>query len=150
MKTVFYKKQGRRYVPVSEYDSEYHDSFPVGDHLVSVRSGCTSRRFNIDPALAPLIAAGIYAEDAMARAVSKASEMRPQKTPITEGQRKAWNKLAKEFGDDLAALMIPSAREIAEEGVKSLQQEAERLMKNESVRRSYEHFLLMCKLCEEK
>ena len=65
--TTFYRKVGRRYQPVEEYDPELMDALPEGDHLISVRVGLTSRRFDVDPALAPMIAAGVYAEDAISR-----------------------------------------------------------------------------------
>jgi len=147
--TIFYIKKGRRYVPHSTYSSEFCDSFPKGTHLVDVYPGGSSRRFNIDPAYAPMIAAGRVAEDAMCRALHKASEMRPRQTPITEGQRKAWKKLADEFGDELATLHIDSARDIAEAGLKAMMEEADQLLKNEAVRKAYEHFLLICELTKE-
>jgi gamma-glutamyltranspeptidase len=93
-----------------------------------------------------MIAAGRVAEDALSEAIRKASELRPQKNPITPGQKKAWEKLAKEFGDELATLQINSARDIAEAGVKALQQEADKLMQHASVRQAYEQFLLVCRL----
>jgi len=147
--TIFYVKKGRRYVPHSTYSNEFCDSFPKGTHLVDVYPGGTSRRFNIDPAYAPMIAAGRMAEDAMCRAISKASELRPQQTPLTEGQRKAWKKLAKEFGNELATLNISSARDIAEAGIKAQIEEANKLMQNETVRRAYDHFIFLCELTKE-
>lgn len=144
--TIFYIKKGRRYVPHSTYSPEFCDSFPKGTHLVDVYPGGSSRRFNVDPAYAPMIAAGRVAEDAMCKAISAASEMRPQQTPITEGQRKAWRKLAKEFGEEFATLNIASARDIAEAGIKAQMAEADKLMKNESVRQAYEHFVFLCEL----
>jgi hypothetical protein len=150
MKKVYYEKIGRKYVPVSEYDSEYLDSFSKGTHIVMCYPGGQSRRYNINPNYAAMIAAGRVAEDAMCTAIREASEMRPQKTPITEGQRKAWNKLAKEFGDDLATLQINCARDIAEAGIKAMQTEADKLMTVPSVKKAYEHFLLVCELTKEK
>jgi PHP family Zn ribbon phosphoesterase len=96
-----------------------------------------------------MIAAGRVAEDAMCRAISAASELRPQRTPITEGQRKAWAKLAKEFGNELATLQIASARDIAEAGIKAQIEEANKLMTNPAVRKAYEHFLLVAQLTKE-
>jgi hypothetical protein len=96
-----------------------------------------------------MIAAGRVAEDAMCRAISKASELRPQQTPLTEGQRKAWKKLAKEFGNELATLNISSARDIAEAGIKAQIEEANKLMQNETVRRAYDHFIFLCELTKE-
>ena len=137
-------------MPVAEYDNDFLDSFTKGNHLVMSYPGGTSRRFNIDPAYAPMIAAGRVAEDVICRAISKASEMRPQKTLITEAQRKAWNKLAKEFGDELCTLNGLSVRDCAEAGIKAMQEEADKLMKHEGVRKAYEHFMLMCELTKEK
>jgi hypothetical protein len=150
MKQIFYKKQGSRYVPVSEYDNELLDSFPKGDHLVSVYPGGGSRRYRIDPALAPMIAAGRYAEDAMSNALIKASEMRPKSAPMTEEQQSAWNRLIAVFGEEARYLEWPSARDVAEAGVKAMQEEADRLMKNDGIRKAYEHFMLMCKLTKER
>jgi hypothetical protein len=96
-----------------------------------------------------MIAAGRVAEDAICDALRKASEMKPQRTPITLGQKKAWEKLAKEFGDELCPLTFGSARDHAEAAVNAMIQEADKLMKNESVKRAYEQFQLMCELTKE-
>lgn len=149
MKKIFYEKVGRKYVPVNEYDSELCSALPKGTHLIMCYPGGQSTRYKIDPNYAALIAAGRVAEDALSDAIRKASELRPQKSPITPGQKKAWEKLAKEFGDELATLQINSTRDIAEAGLKALEAEADKLMKHESVKRAYEQFLLVCKLTKE-
>jgi hypothetical protein len=150
MKKIYYVKEGRRYKPVAEYDNDLLDSFHKGNHLVMVYPGGTSRRFNIDPAMAPMIAAGRVAEDAMCKAMMDASELRPQRTPLTEGQRKAWRKLAREFGDELCTLQGSSTRDIVEAGVQAMQAEALKLIQHEGVRNAYDHFLLMCELTKQK
>jgi len=149
MKKIYYEKQGRKYVPVAEYDNQFLDSFPKGNHLVMSYPGGSSRRFNIDPNYAAMIAAGRVAEDAISKAVVKASEMRPQKTPITEKQRKAWENLSKAFGNERYYIEIPSAREIAEEGVKAMMMEAEQLLENPSVRKAFERFQMVCQLTKD-
>ena len=149
MKKIYYEKIGRKYVPVAEYDSTYLDSFPKGSHLVMCYPGGSSRRFNIDPNYVAMIAAGRVAEDAISTAVVKASEMRPHQKPITEKQQKAWKALAKAFGDDRYYVELPSAREIAEEGVKAMMIEAEKLLENPSVRKAYERFLLVAALTKD-
>ena len=150
MKKIYYEKVGRKYVPVSEYDSEYLDSFSKGTHIVMCYPGGQSRRYNIDPNYAAMIAAGRVAEDAICKAISKASELRPKSTPITPGQKKAWEKLAKEFGDDLCTLYGLSVHDCAEAGIKAMQEEANKLMKHESVRKAYEQFQLVCELTKER
>ena len=74
MKKIYYIKDGRKYIPVAEYDDDLMSSFPKGIHIVMSYPGGQSTRYGIDPAFAPMIAAGRYAEDAICRAISKASE----------------------------------------------------------------------------
>jgi hypothetical protein len=62
MKKLYYLKEGRKYIPVSEYDSDLLDSFPKGTHIVMCYPGGKSTRYGIDPAYAPMIAAGRLAE----------------------------------------------------------------------------------------
>jgi hypothetical protein len=145
-KKIYYEKVGRRYVPISEYDSDLVDSFVKGTHIVMCYPGGQSRRYNIDPNYAAMIAAGRVAEDAICEAIRKASEMRPQRTPITPGQSRAWKKLAREFGDELTTLSAGSARDHAEAGVRAMQAEADKLLTNPAVRLAYEQFLLVCEL----
>jgi hypothetical protein len=150
MKKVYYEKIGRRYHPVAEYDNYLLDSFSKGNHLVMCYPGGTSRRFNVEPNYAAMIAAGRVAEDAICRSISKAAELRPKNTPITEAQKKAWTKLAKEMGDELCTLYGLSVRDCAEAGVKAMQEEADKLMSNPAVKKAYEHFQLVCELTREQ
>lgn len=146
MKKIYYVKEGRRYKPVAEYDNDLMDSFHKGNHLVMVYPGGVSRRFNIDPALAPMIAAGRFAEDAICTAMAKASELRPQRTPLTLEQQKAWRALADAFGEELCTLSGASVRDCAEAGVQAMQEEADKLMQNQAVQQAYEQFMLVCEL----
>ena len=152
--TIFYVKKGRRYVPHSTYSSEFCDAFPKGTHLVQSYPGGSCRRYNIDPAYAPMIAAGRVAEDVISRAIMDATEIRRQQRhetaePLTPSQKAAWDNLVAEFGNHAKQLEWPSAREAAENAVKAMQVEADKLMQNESVRKAYDHFQLMCKLVAE-
>lgn len=149
MKKIYYVKEGRRYKPVAEYDNDLMDSFHKGNHLVMVYPGGTSRRFNIDPALAPMIAAGRFAEDAICTAMVKTSELKPQRTPLTLAQQKAWRALADAFGDELCTLSGGSVRAYAEAGVQAMQAEADKLMQHEAVRQAYEQFMLVCELTKK-
>jgi hypothetical protein len=152
--TIFYIKKGRRYVPHSTYSSEFCDSFPKGTHLVQSYPGGTLRRFNIEPAYAPMIAAGRVAEDVISKRIMDATEIRRnsrnKETPLTPGQKAAWDKLVEEFGSDAKQLEWPSARECAEAAVKAMTEEAEKLLEHDSVRKAYDHFLLMCELVKER
>ena len=148
-KKIFYEKQGRKYVPVYEYDSELLDSFPKGNHLVMVYPGGSSRRFNINPNHAAMIAAGRVAEDAISEVIMQATDLRPKRAPITPEQKAAWENLVEVLGPEARALEWPSAREACERAVEAMQREADRLMAHPAVRKSYEHFQLVCKLVNE-
>jgi hypothetical protein len=150
MKKVFYEKVGRKYVPVYEYDQTLMDAFPKGTHIVMCYPGGQSTRYNIDPNYAAMIAAGRVAEDAIATAIYKASEAQPKERPITERQRAAWEEMKAAFGDEFFSLTFASTRDLAEVGVKAMQAEADRIMQNESVRKSYERFQLVCALTKER
>ena len=148
-KKVYYIKEGRKYIPVAEYDSDLMDSFPKGNHLVQCYPGGSSRRFNVDAKLAPMIAAGRFAEDAISKEIMRASDLRPKRAPLTEGQRAAWEKLVEEFGPDAKTLEWPSAREVAEAGVNAMIAEAEKLMEHPMVKEAYDEFMAICKLVSE-
>lgn len=150
MKKIYYEKVGRRYKPVAEYDNDFLDSFPKGAHLVLCYPGGSSRRFNIDPNYAAMIAAGRVAEDSISKALMKASDLRPKRAPITEGQRKAWDRLVKEMGEEARCLEWPSAREACEEAVKQMMLEADKLLSNPTVRKAFDRFLMICELTKEQ
>ena len=153
-KVTFYKKQGRRYIPVSEYDNELLDSYWKGTTLVVSKPGSTTRKYNVEPAFAPMAAAGVYAEDKISEAIMKATEIRLQertrKRPLTPGQKAAWDKLVEEFGEEARQLEWPSVREVAEAGTKAMQDEVEKMMAVPAVRNAYEQFLMVWKLTKEQ
>jgi len=150
MKRIFYEKVGRRYVPVSEYDNGLLDAFPKGDHLVSVYPGGGSRRYRIDPAFAPMIAAGRYAEDAISRSIQKATELRLLNTKMNNEEMIRWRAFISTMPEDMRFMMTHgSARDAAEAGVKAMMEEAEKLMSNPAVRKAYERFQLVCQLTAE-
>ena len=150
MKKIYYEKIGRKYVPVSEYDSDFLDSFEKGNHLVMSYPGGKSIRYNVDPNYAAMIAACRVAEEAICEAIHKASEAKPKQRPITEKQRKAWEEMKEAFGDEFFSLNYGSIRDYAETGVKAMQVEADKLLTNPSVKKAYEHFLLVCELTKEE
>lgn len=150
MKKTFYIKEGKKYVPVYEYDSDLMNAFPKGTHIVISYPGGQSTRYNIDPNYAAMIAAGRVAEDAICAAMYKESEARPKERPVTERQRAAWEEMKAAFGDEFFSLTFSSTRDLAEAGVQALQQEANKLMTHETVKQAYDHFLTVCELCKDK
>lgn len=149
MKKIFYEKVGRRYVPVMEYDNELIDALPKGTHIVMSYPGGQSRRYNIDPNYAAMIAAGRVAEDAICSAMIKADEVQPARKALTEAERDAWNNLIAVWGDEARSLRRAAVRDVAEAAVKAMQDEADKLMTHEAVRKAYEHFQMVCQLTKQ-
>lgn len=152
MKKIYYEKKGRRYVPVQEYDSDFLDAFPKGNHLVMVYPGGSSRRFNIDPNYVAMIAAGRVAEDAISKHIMETSKLRvPERDrkQLTNEQRLAWENFSKAMGKEVYALEYCSYREAAEAGVKAMMTEAEHLLTNPVVRKAFEKFIMICELTKE-
>jgi hypothetical protein len=152
--TTFYKKEVSKkgkvtYTPVSEYDSDLLDSFHTGSHLVTVQPGSVSRRYRIDPAFAPMIAAGRYAEQAMSDALFGASQARLTATEITAEQSKAWEALKKTFNDELHYYEYPSMHEVIQAGLTAMEEEAAKLLENPTVKKSYDNFMLLCSITKE-
>jgi predicted RecB family endonuclease len=149
MKKLYYEKIGRKYVLVKEYDSEFLDAYPKGNHLIMSYPGGSSRRYNIDPNYAAMIAAGRVAKDAVCQALIKASALKPVKQLLTERQKKAWKELADALSDDLGTLQSPSVNDIAEAGINAMMLEAEKLLKHEAVKQAFDHFITISRLCAE-
>ena len=142
-KKIYYEKVGRKYLPVKEYDSDLMESFPQGTHMVVCHPGGKSYRYSIDPAFAPMIAAGRYCEDVIAKAIMKAHEARPyQDVALTNEQHGAWKQFISVMGDRGRYIEWPSAREVADEAIKVLSEEATKMLDNPSVKLAYEHFML--------
>jgi hypothetical protein len=127
------------------------DAFPKGSHLVICYPGGQSTRYNVDPAYAPMIAAGRVAEDVISAVIVKATDLRAASrgTKLTEEQLRCWKALSKAFGEENHALQWPSAREACEEAVKAMQIEADKLLAVPAVRKAYEHFLFVAELTKD-
>lgn len=139
-------------MPVAEYDSEYLDSFPKGNHLVMCYPGGSSRRYNINPNYAAMIAAGRVAEEAICSAMIKSAEIRPMVNEITPEQRAAFDRYLATIPEDTPGrnmLTYGSIRDHAEAGIRAMMEEAEKLLTNESVKKAFDHFILMCELTKE-
>jgi hypothetical protein len=150
MKKIFYEKRGRRYVPVSEYDQTLMDAFPRGTHIVICYPGGKSTRYNIDPNYAAMIAAGRIAEDAITQSIQHSTELRPMNREIDEDTQRRWKEFIVTVPEQFRFMFTHgSAHDAAQAGVKAMQEEADRLMQHESVRRAYEQFQLVCKLVSQ-
>jgi len=148
MKTIFYKKDGRKYIPVSEYDSKFPDSYRYGSYLVSSSPNSLSRR-QVDPAFVLMYAATYYSEDAIAKVLRDASAVRPNRAPLTQEQLDAWNALNAAFGEDAQALTWPAAYDAVRAAGDEMVKQATEMLENPAVKNAYDEFMLICKLVKE-
>ena len=148
MSETIYKKVGRKYVPIREYDREYHEGFPKGCHLVISEPGRHLTKYNIEPDLAPLIAAATYARDAISKTIKDSLAMRPSSILLTEEQKNAWQELSKAFGDECYPLQYPSIYEAVENGLYAMVKEASAKLQNPTVKTAYDNFMLVYNLAK--
>jgi hypothetical protein len=151
MKEVFYKKVGRKYVPVSEYDSTLLDALPKGAHLVLCYPGGRSTRYNINPDFAPMMAAGRYAEEAISKSLMASSELRPATwDKFTEKEKRMWDAIKSCIPKQHRYMYTHgSAYDAVQAGVKAMSVEAETMLENPAVRKAYERFMLVCQLAKD-
>lgn len=149
-KKIYYIKEGRKYIPVSEYDQDLMSSFPKGTHIVMCYPGGQSTRYGIDPAFAPMIAAGRYAEEAIRTAIHFQSEATPKERPITKRQKAAWEEMKAAFGDEFFSIQFASTHDLAEAGVSAMQKEADKLLQHAAVKQAYDHFMFVAKLAYDE
>ena len=149
--TTFYKKVGRRYIPISEYDSEYLSSYGVGFTLVHCKPGSKSKSMIIEPALAPMIAAGKLASEEIVTELVRASSLRPNtRKPLTDRQREIWQMLIDEMGDEGRTLYGASIHEAVEKGIEVMENEAKKLLENPAVKNAYDQFMMICELTKSE
>lgn len=148
-KKTYYEKQGRRYVPVHEYDSDWTYSYPAGHHLMYIVPGGTSVRYNVDPAYAQVLAAIKCAENAIIGRISQAAEMKPSKKPVTQRQIDAWRELQAAMGTDSLTLQGNSSYDVVRAAEEAILKEVEVLMENPAVKDAYDQFMMLCELSKQ-
>ena len=134
---MFYRKVGRRYKPVG------FGEFPhltKGCHLVVVGDNWTSTIFDIDPDVASLRAIEKLVLDKVVKIVAKAGEGRcEQHNNLIKTSKKykqqceaAWKAYTDIMGEGASlTYWYPSAHEVAQEIVRTLLEEAERISNGE-------------------
>lgn len=147
---TFYEKVGRRYIPIKEYNQEFCDAYPRGAHVTVVTPGVRSTRYNIEPDYAALIAASMVAFDHICKVIVDHSKLKPTKEPITLEQKELWDKLSASLDVSTLPLFRASVAESVRAGTDAMIKEADKLMQHEAVRKAYEHFITVAKLCSNQ
>lgn len=109
MNTV-YKKRGRKYEPVGVM--EELDIKPYGYYLVKVEEGCTTTRYDVEPATAPLLAAMLEHEDAVIDEVLSWLEGRPTLS-AAQAARALFDTLLRCVEKEKAVLLLRKQERVA-------------------------------------
>ena len=148
--TYYKKDENGNFVAVSHYDSDLYDALPYGAHLIRVAPGRVATRYHVDPDNVAVIAALEYARETIVQELIEASYPTSSHTPVTKMQKEAWDNLKEAFGNDLAGLRYASPHEIADATISELEFLVDEMLSNESVKKAYEEFVLMAKLCGQE
>lgn len=114
---TFYIKRGRRYKPVSYYDSVMADAMPEGFHLIHVKpGGGRSTLYNVEPDRAAVLAAVREHYDELCKLVSEVSKAHIDRLPkhITLKQRAALDEVERVFKWEMTVINRQSAASIVE------------------------------------
>jgi len=147
---VYYKKDGRKFVPVAYYDSAVCDSIQEGATLIVKQKNLTMRRHRVDIDYAPMLAAAMATKESISNVLIKASEARPHRKALTAEQLADWQSLMDKHGDDFMYIEYPSAYEAVESAVAFLADQVVDAHKNEAVLEAWNHYKLLVALTLEK
>lgn len=144
---IFKRVDNGELVKIGMYDDELLRAFPEGTSIVQVDKNSTYRRFKVDPDFTSLAAAALALEEKLSHIVRIASEFRPPSEPLTLGQKKAWEKMKKEF-DGLATLQGPSCNDVAHKILDTIVIKAKQINQHESAKQALENYLMVATLCQ--
>ena len=148
--TVYYVREGKKYKPVSYYDSDICNSFPAGASLVVKNKNSTMRRHNIDIDYAPVLAAMIILREELVDIVLEASKAQEPKFDLTDEQRHAWENLISVMGESARSLTYKSSYEVCENIVERAIEKGNQYFKNPVVQSAYQQFLIVYELTKEQ
>ncbi len=152
--TTFYTKNVSKngkvsYHPVREYDPDLTDALPYGTHLIIVDKNVQSRRYNIDPDYATLIAAAINCKDILLDTLAENNTATLSKLPYTQKQLDLWEELKNSLEVDYLSMTKPSWNEQAESLVDKLIEQSKILLQKPAVQKAHANFQLICKLSKD-
>lgn len=149
--TVFYKKEGRKFIPVTYYDdSVLSEAMPEGATLIVKQKNLTMTRRNVDIDYAPMLAAAMATKESLSTTLVKSSEVRPHRKALTKEQLAEWQAIMDKHGDDFRYIEYPSAYESVEAAVAFLADQVVTAHKNQAVSEAWNHYKLLVALTLEK
>lgn len=137
---MLYRREGRRYIPVSLIDHEWR-TFPNGSHLVVADlPNRTIYRYNVDNVDAAVLAALVRCEDHLVEALWAQTSIQPSRPPITAEQRAAWEKFVEVMGDSGRTITYKSTQQAVSDALRSISDRVEETLVDQRVIEAYEKF----------
>lgn len=130
-------------VPTPTWNAISNQSLESGAWLVVVKPGTKITQKAVDIDWAPLQAAGILAQDNIAQAIY--NESRKNVPTKSSGASATTINSYDVFPYNMTR---SQAQHIAEAGIQAMQDQAQELLSNPSVRAAYDQFMLICKLAK--
>lgn len=154
VRETYYVKRGRKYVPVSEYDSEVCDSLKYGTHLVVNEQGCRMYLYDVHPDNASIVAATQLFKSHLLKCMAVASEARPKtgtNIEFTEKQKEAYDKLKEALGEHTHYFEFSSLNDIADRAIQNFMEDSgDKFKEYPFVKKAYDNLMLKIKLCIDK
>lgn len=125
---------------------QFVDSLPDGTTVIMKHRGSTTIRPVSDDGKIPLLAASHLVREKIAKSVMKASEMQPERNPITQAQMDAWKNFTNAMGESSTRIYYESAMHVTDDIIDALIEETSDLLSHPACKLAYEQFLIMCKL----
>lgn len=146
MSDTYYRKVGNKYEAVSYYDSNVMDAVPKDTAVLIINKGnSTLTKYNVDIAMAPLLAGSEYLRDQLSMTMSLASNPRIP-LAMTEAENKAWNNLIAVGGESFRQLTYSSSHDMIDAGINALTSHMHHILSDPTCKDAYEQFKLCVKL----
>jgi hypothetical protein len=144
---TYYVKRGRKYQPVSQYESGLLESLSSGTYLVNVKLGCRSVRHTVDSKLdLALLATAHSLRDHLSTKLMTAQEAQPSR-PLSPRAQELWRQLQEESGDQRFMIQYPSAAQVVDEFMLELTEQTQKKLAVAAVRESWQEFCTLVDLC---
>lgn len=137
---VYYRKQGNEYVPVSLFNT-----FPQGVSVVVVDGSYTQTMYQVPDQRSLFFGALMQCKEHFVDALVDASKTR-QPSAMSPEAIADWAKLIAAHGNEFAVMQHPSASDVVDTGLKSLEGKLCSLTEHPAVRDAFEKLLVTIEL----
>jgi hypothetical protein len=147
MSNTYYRKlSDGTFEAVSYYNSNASEAIPKDTAVLIINKGnSTLRKYDVDIAMAPLLAGCEYLRDQLALTMSLASKPRVP-LAMTEAENKAWNNMIAVGGESFRQISYSSSHDMVDAGINALSCHMNHILSDPTCKDAYDKFRLCVKL----